>query len=101
MNYLPYFILLGFLISALYFIFRKRKLTAEILSKVDLQTLNIYVDFYAHLDRVGKQMFEQKVVDFLNVVKIEGVELEVTPVDRLLIASSAVIPIFGFDNWQY
>lgn len=101
MNYLPYFILLAFLVSALYFIFRKRKLTTEILSKADLQLLNIYVDFYARLDHVRKQVFEQKIAEFFNTVKIEGVELEVTPVDRLLIASSAVIPIFGFDNWQY
>ena len=71
------------------------------LSNVDLQLLNEHVDFYIHLDRDKKLIFEQKIVTFLSTVKIEGVGLVVTALDRLLVASSAVIPIFGFDNWQY
>lgn len=101
MNYTPYLILLVALIGALYFIFRKRKWTREGLSITDLQLLHDHVDFYARLDDAKKIVFEQKIVNFLSSIKIEGVGLTITPLDKLLIASSAVIPIFGFEDWQY
>lgn len=101
MNYLPYLILLVALIVVLYFIFRKNNVAEANLSKVDLMLLDSNVDFYIHLDSTKKQFFEQKIIAFLSTVKIEGIGLEITPLDRLLVASSAVIPIFGFDNWQY
>ena len=41
------------------------------------------------------------VESFLQSVHIEGVGTEVNDTDRVLIASSAVIPIFGFPDWRY
>ncbi len=101
MNYSPYLILLTILIIALFFIFKKSKVAIVNLSNVDLQLLGKHVDFYIHLNDDKKLVFEQKIVEFLSTVKIEGVGLVLTALDRLLVASSAVIPIFGFDNWQY
>lgn len=101
MNYLPYLILLLVLLTALYFIFRKKATPKGNLSKTELSLLHANVDFYARLDVEKKALFEQKIFAFLTSVRIEGVGLEITPLDRLLVASSAVIPIFGFDNWQY
>lgn len=60
-----------------------------------------HVVFYQHLDPQQKLKFELKIADFLERVKVEGIGLDITTLDRLLIASSAVIPIFGFDGWQY
>lgn len=71
------------------------------LSKGELSLLNTNVDFYVRLNADKKTLFEQKILAFLATVKIEGVGLEITSLDRLLVASSAVIPIFGFENWQY
>jgi Mlc titration factor MtfA (ptsG expression regulator) len=34
-------------------------------------------------------------------VRIEGVGLEISDTDRMFIASSAIIPIFGFPAWRY
>lgn len=101
MNYTPYIILAVAFIIALYFIFRKKPLPNGSLSKSDQQLLAQHVDFYIRLDGAKKALFEQKIFAFLATIKIEGVGLEITQLDRLFVASSAVIPIFGFDDWQY
>jgi len=59
------------------------------------------VVFYNNLSDDEKEWFEFKILEFLANVKITGVETEVEIEDRLLIASSAVIPIFEFHDWQY
>lgn len=57
--------------------------------------------FYKNLGAEGKQRFESDIFQFLNSVAINGVQTEVTLEDRLLVASSAVIPLFGFPAWTY
>jgi Mlc titration factor MtfA (ptsG expression regulator) len=63
--------------------------------------LNAQVGYYQKLDDASKQHFEKQVLEFLNDVRIEGVGTVITDVDRVLVASSAVIPIFGFPEWRY
>ncbi|RNL49678.1 M90 family metallopeptidase [Pedobacter jejuensis] len=101
MSSLPFAYLIPIFLLALYFILRKKKPAIEPLTETDKQILNDYVGFYQHLDSTDKLRFEQKVAMFFSTVKIEGIELEMTTLDELLIASSAVIPIFGFKDWQY
>lgn len=38
---------------------------------------------------------------FLSEVYIEAVETEIEDLDKVLIAASAVIPVFGFKEWHY
>ena len=59
------------------------------------------VSFYKNLSEKEKGHFEFKVSEFLENVKITGIKTNVAYSDQLLIASSAVIPIFAFPNWQY
>jgi Mlc titration factor MtfA (ptsG expression regulator) len=59
------------------------------------------ISFYRELDDAGKLLFEQKVNSFLAGITIEGVGTIVDDTDRVMIASSAVIPIFGFKDWEY
>lgn len=59
------------------------------------------VRFYRQLSKAEKDRFEQRVLQFLNKITITGVDAAVTDVDRIFVASSAVIPIFGFPNWRY
>ena len=59
------------------------------------------VSFYHHLDEAGRQRFELDILRFLDKVRIEGVGVTVDLTDRLLVASSAVIPVFGFPEWDY
>lgn len=63
--------------------------------------LNQSVHFYNNLGEQEKLQFEADVQRFLNHVKITGVKTEVSFEDRLLVASSAVIPLFGFPAWTY
>ncbi len=65
------------------------------------QILEEKVLFYNHLSASEKNRFEQAVLQFLEDVAITGVEITVDDADRLLVASSAVIPLFGFLGWQY
>ena len=59
------------------------------------------VAFYQKLDHSEQDLFLKKVINFLSKVKIEGVGTEVEDLDRVLIASSAIIPIFHFGDWEY
>lgn len=63
--------------------------------------LENHVAFYRGLDEAGKIRFEEKIKKFLGYVRIEGVGTVVDDLDKLLVASSAVIPIFGFPEWRY
>ncbi|MEQ8472064.1 MAG: zinc-dependent peptidase [Marinoscillum sp.] len=59
------------------------------------------VHFYQNLDDPQKAQFESDLKNFLSDVGISGVQTKVTLTDRLLVASSAVIPLFGFPAWTY
>lgn len=63
--------------------------------------LEEHVHFYNSLDESEKQRFEYKVQEFLLNCRITGIQTEVEQSDKLLVASSAIIPIFGFDSWRY
>ena len=59
------------------------------------------VDFYKQLDQLKKTEFENRLQHFLTTTKITGVRTEVEDIDRVLIAAGAIIPIFGFADWEY
>ena len=63
--------------------------------------LEDHVAFYRTLDDTAKMKFEEKLKDFLGYISITGVDTTVDDLDKLLVASSAVIPIFGFPAWRY
>lgn len=71
------------------------------ISTDEREVLETNVAFYQKLPEEKKRVFEQKVLSFLEGVIIEGIGTDVTLSDRMLIASSAVIPIFGFPDWKY
>ncbi|SDT07526.1 hypothetical protein SAMN05216490_2429 [Mucilaginibacter mallensis] len=99
MIYIIAFIVIGL---AGYFILRpKNKPEISIQPQQYQALLEVNVAYYRKLDAAGKVQFEKLVDAFLNDINIEGVGTEVTDTDRVLVASSAVIPIFGFPNWKY
>jgi len=63
--------------------------------------LTQHVAFYNRLNPSERTKFENRVHIFLLNVQIVGIGTEVTHLDRILIASGAIIPIFGFDSWHY
>ncbi|TYC18049.1 zinc-dependent peptidase [Bizionia gelidisalsuginis] len=63
--------------------------------------LEAEVAYYNTLSSSEKQRFRKRMMAFLSEVTIEGVKLELEDLDRILIAASAVIPVFGFKEWYY
>lgn len=59
------------------------------------------VSYYRTLTNADKKRFEEQVYTFLHNCKITGVDTLVDDTDKILIASSAIIPIFHFTQWQY
>ncbi len=60
-----------------------------------------HVHFYKALSKKDKKRFRQRMMGFLSEVYIEGVQIEVEELDTVLIAASAVIPVFAFPEWHY
>ncbi len=63
--------------------------------------LHEQVEFFRQLGEAKQQEFETRVQLFLAQTRITGVKTIVEDIDKVLIASSAVIPIFGFPDWEY
>lgn len=80
---------------------KRRPAASQHLDKELLPLLNAHVDYYRKLDAAAKKRFENQVTRFMQYVNIEGVGVEITDGDRLLVASSAVIPVFAFGDWEY
>ena len=59
------------------------------------------VKFYRELDNDEKKGFENRVLHFLNTTRITGVQTSVNIYEKLLVAASAIIPIFSFPTWEY
>ena len=59
------------------------------------------VSFYNSLSEEEKNRFEYKVQEFLLNCRITGIETSIDTTDKVLVASSAVIPIFEFNDWKY
>lgn len=102
---MQYILLLAILIGLLSLIYR-RKTNKWKAPKYNFPTewrvmLNKYIAFYRSLDADDKRHFEFKIQEFLYNIKITGIKTKVEDLDRLMIASSAIIPIFSFKDWQY
>lgn len=90
---------------AIYFLLGKKSsdggVKNEKLVTIYRSLLDTHVAYYQKLNESDKAKFAAMVDDFLQYIRIEGVETKITDVDRVLIAASAVIPIFGFPDWKY
>ncbi|MGK9116753.1 zinc-dependent peptidase [Olivibacter jilunii] len=101
------YLFFGITISiVLLFIWSKRKRAGrkgaqEGLTETYSGILEQYVSFYRDLNDADQERFLNEITIFLRDVHIEGVGTEVNELDRVLIASSAVIPIFNFRGWRY
>ena len=88
----------------LYAIFYRKKSNrrqTQLLSETERSLLKEHVPFYNELNEVKKEEFENRMQHFLATTKITGINTEVENLDKILIAASAIIPIFGFSNWEY
>lgn len=79
----------------------RQKLKAQPFPEVWEKILLEKVKFYKNLNEVGKEKFKNHIKVFLHEVRITGVKTTVDDTTKLLLASSAVIPIFSFEDWEY
>lgn len=92
------------ILGLLFLLFVKPKKKHVIVTPIpgDYKTLLAeQVPFYQQLDEEQKKEFENRVQHFLATTRITGVKTIVENIDRVLIAASAVIPIFNFPGWEY
>ena len=65
------------------------------------EILSVQIGYYDRLNTTDKVLFEFKIQEFLLNVKITGIDTTIDLKDNLLVAVSAVAPIFAFPKWQY
>ena len=94
------------IIIVCFLLFKRQKSTVndvEVVVPTSWKTILLdKVLFYQALNVPDRDRFEQDCHGFLQevrVIGVKGVVIDIT--DRLLVASSAVIPLFGFPQWTY
>jgi Mlc titration factor MtfA (ptsG expression regulator) len=101
------YILLAFILLLVALIFRRHQKKHSWKKPVDpfpdewQKILNLHVPLYTSLNVEEKVRFEYKIQEFLANCRIVGIKTDINDTDRLLIASSAIIPILSFPDWQY
>jgi Mlc titration factor MtfA (ptsG expression regulator) len=96
-------VVIAVLVLLFYAVFTKKKRSSPVqpLPGNYRQLLIQYVDFYSNLDPDQRAVFENRMQLFLSRIRITGVGTEAEGLDKVLIAASAIIPIFGFPDWEY
>ncbi len=100
------FIFLIVLLIVVLMIFKPKKTTEKevILKEIPnhwYQILEENVLFYKKLNEADKLHFKRRMQSFMSYVTIEAVDFTLEDLDVLLVAASAVIPVFGFEDWKY
>jgi Mlc titration factor MtfA (ptsG expression regulator) len=80
---------------------RRRRIEQQEFPPAWQQILENRVGFYLTLSEEKKKRFEKLIQIFIAEKRIIGIKTEVDDTTRVLVAASAIIPIFGFDNWEY
>ena len=95
-------IVLLFIVVTIVIVVFYKKPAKQIVLPPDYEELLLkHVAFYRSINNEEKIRFEKKIKEFLSYVRIHGVNTSVEDIDKLLVAASAVIPIFAFPEWKY
>ncbi|MEO8721391.1 MAG: zinc-dependent peptidase [Ginsengibacter sp.] len=97
----PVIVLIVLALLIVFFIFYKKPKRKYALSENYKGLLTQHVSYYNKLNAKNKIRFEEKIKEFLSYIRIDGIDITVDDLDKILVASSAVIPIFGFQKWKY
>jgi MtfA peptidase len=98
---LPILIVVLLAIAIFYGLRPKAKLKPFAFPHTWRSVLEQKVLFYHNLSSTDKLRFENDVARFISNVRITGVHTDIDITDKLLVASSASIPVFGFPSWDY
>ncbi len=80
---------------------RRRRILTQPFSAEWEAILQREVLFFRALDPEEQRRFRRELQVFLGEKRITGIKLELDTTTRVLAAASAVIPIFGFPDWEW
>jgi len=80
---------------------RRRRILAQPFPADWEAVLQREVVFFRALDPEGQELFRRELQVFLGEKRITGIKLELDTTTLVLTAASAVIPIFGFPDWEW
>jgi len=80
---------------------KKARILAEGFPKTWEEILVQKVAFFRQLSPDNQELFKTKIKVFISETPISGVETEIDDELKVLVACSAVIPIFFFKDWEY
>jgi hypothetical protein len=102
MIYLISFFLL-FFVFYLFFksFFKSKKDNYLDLTSNQIDILEKNVLFYSNLSQEEKNRFSKRVADFLSRINIIEISCIASETDVILLGASAIIPVFGFNEWNY
>jgi len=63
--------------------------------------LNSEVSYYNTLNEEEKERFRREIQIFLGEKRITGIDTEIDDRSRVLVAASAIIPVFNYPEWEY
>lgn len=89
------------LLFVIHFYRKAKRQTVKPFPKHWHMSLMQHVLYYRNLTKDRQLVFQQRMMQFLSEVYIDGVQFELEELDKILIAASAVIPVFGFKEWHY
>ena len=98
---------LAFVIATVLFRFLTRKdrrraaLRKELFPPAWERILQSDVPFFQTLDASEQDRFREEVRIFLSEKRITGIRTSINDKVRVLVAASAIIPIFGFPGWEW
>jgi len=80
---------------------RRRKILSRPFPAEWEAVLQREVVFYRALESSERERFRRELQVFLGEKRITGIETDVDTTTRVLAAASAIIPIFGFPEWEW
>lgn len=98
MLHITFFAVVAFLI---YLVWKPKQRIVKPFPSHWTEILEKNVSYYRHLSAEKKKAFQQRMMHFLGGIKITGVQIQVEELDEIFVAASAVIPVFGFEEWEY
>ncbi len=80
---------------------RRRAILSEPFPREWEAVLQRDVVFFRALDAPAQQRFRSQLQVFLGEKQITGIKVQLDTTTRVLAATSAIIPIFGFTDWEW
>lgn len=77
----------------------KKTIVKQVVVAVENDVVDIL--FYQRLSGEDKKRFLKEVNSFLQRINITAINTDITDIDKIHVAVSAVIPMFAFEGWEY